>query len=68
MKNIILLSLSILLILTGCESSEQKNTSSKNRMELIPEPDKDLREEYEKNMLQTDSLKKEEQANKIDSL
>ncbi|WP_196889877.1 hypothetical protein [Aureivirga sp. CE67] len=49
MKNIIY----ILTVLTffGCDNAEKKeNTATSVRMELVPEPDKDLREEYEKSI------------------
>jgi hypothetical protein len=49
MKNIIY----ILTVLTffGYGNAEKKeNTPTSDRMELIPEPDKDLREEYEKSI------------------
>lgn len=49
MKNIIY----ILIVLTffGCGNAEKKgNTPTSDRMELVPEPDKDLREEYEKSI------------------
>jgi hypothetical protein len=49
MKNLIY----ILTVLTffGCGNSEKKETSTtSDRMELVPEPDKDLREEYEKSI------------------
>lgn len=34
-------------VLTSCNSSQDKTPSAKDRTELIPEPDKDLREKYE---------------------
>lgn len=49
MKNLIY----ILTVLTffGCGNSEKRETTTtSNRMELVPEPDKDLREEYEKSI------------------
>jgi hypothetical protein len=36
-----------ILTLIGCNNSEQKSTKENERFELVPEPDKDLREEYE---------------------
>jgi len=49
MKNLIY----ILTVLTffGCGNTEKKETAdASDRMELVPEPDKDLREEYEKSI------------------
>lgn len=37
-----------LFLLTNCTNSENKDIEKNDRMELIPEPDKALREEYEK--------------------
>jgi hypothetical protein len=36
-----------ILVLTACNNSQDKTTSTKDRLELVPEPDKDLREKYE---------------------
>lgn len=36
-----------ILFLTACNNSQDKTTSTKDRLELVPEPDKDLREKYE---------------------
>ncbi|MCC6725955.1 MAG: hypothetical protein IT258_15715 [Saprospiraceae bacterium] len=47
MKGIILAILAISL-LTNCNDSENKEVVKIDRMELVPEPDKALREEYEK--------------------
>jgi hypothetical protein len=47
MKGLIFAILTILL-LANCYNSEEKTTDKSNRMELVPEPDKALREEYEK--------------------
>jgi hypothetical protein len=34
-------------VLTACNNSQDKNSSTKDRLELVPEPDKDLKEKYE---------------------
>jgi len=34
-------------VLTACHNSQDKTSSTKDRVELVPEPDKDLREKYE---------------------
>ncbi len=34
--------------MSGCDQSPDKKTDNSDRFELLPEPDKDLREEYEK--------------------
>ena len=34
-------------VLTACNNSQDKTSSTKDRLELVPEPDKDLREKYE---------------------
>lgn len=47
MKEIILLLLTI-SFLNSCVNSENKTIDKSDRFELLPEPDKDLREEYEK--------------------
>lgn len=47
MKELFLAILTISL-LTNCNNSENKTVEKTNRMELVPEPDKALREEYEK--------------------
>ena len=50
MKNLIYI-LTFLSIF-GCNNSETKNDSStSDRLELIPEPDRDLREEYEQSII-----------------
>jgi hypothetical protein len=36
-----------ILLLTGCNYLQDKSSSKKDRLELLPEPDKDLREQYE---------------------
>lgn len=41
------------LTLIGCNDNGQKSVSQNDRLELVPEPDKDLREKYE---IQQDSL------------
>lgn len=43
------------LILIGCNDNGQKSLTQNNRSELVPEPDKDLREKHEQQ--QKDSLK-----------
>jgi hypothetical protein len=43
------------LTLIGCKENGQKSVSQNDRLELVPEPDKDLREKYEQQ--QKDSLK-----------
>ena len=35
------------LVLTACNNLQDKTASKKDRLELVPEPDKDLREKYE---------------------
>jgi hypothetical protein len=35
------------LLIVACNNSQDKTTSTKDRLELIPEPDKDLKEKYE---------------------
>jgi hypothetical protein len=47
MKNIFLAILTISL-LTNCNNSKTKSADKNDRLELVPEPDKELREEYEK--------------------
>ena len=47
MKNIFLAVLTISL-LTNCNNSQTKSVDKSDRLELVPEPDKELREEYEK--------------------
>ena len=47
MKNIFLAILTISL-LTNCNNSQTKFVEKNDRLELVPEPDKELREEYEK--------------------
>jgi hypothetical protein len=44
-----------ILAVIGCNENEQKSETKNNRLELVPEPDKDLREKYEQQ--QKDSLK-----------
>ncbi len=47
-----------ILTLIGCKDNEEKTVSKNDRLEFIPEPDKDLREKYEqqqKNSLTTNS-------------
>lgn len=43
-----------LITLISCTNNEEKSVTQNDRLELIPEPDKDLREEYEQQ--QKDSL------------
>lgn len=45
-----------ILVLTSCNDNGQKLETQRDRLELIPEPDKDLREKYAKQ--QKDSLKR----------
>lgn len=47
MKNIFLAILTISL-LTSCNNSQTKSVDKNDRFELVPEPDKEWREEYEK--------------------
>ena len=47
----------IILTVVGCNKNSQKSETKKNRLELVPEPDKDLREKYEQQ--QKDSVAKE---------
>jgi hypothetical protein len=47
MKKIFLAILTISL-LTNCNNSQTKSVDKNDRVELVPEPDKELREEYEK--------------------
>ena len=47
MKKIFLAILTISL-LTNCNNSQTKSVDKNDRMELVPEPNKELREEYEK--------------------
>jgi len=47
MKKIFLAILTISL-LTNCNNSQTKSVDKNDRIELVPEPDKELREEYEK--------------------
>ncbi|HLV46976.1 MAG TPA: hypothetical protein VKY32_08040 [Flavobacterium sp.] len=47
MKNI-LLAILIISLLTNCNNSQIKSVDKSDRLELVPEPDKELREEYEK--------------------
>jgi len=47
MKNIFLAILTISL-LTNCNNSQTKSVDKNDRLELVPEPNKELREEYEK--------------------
>ena len=47
MKRIFIVILTITL-LTNCNNSKNKTIDKSNRIELVPEPDKELREEYEK--------------------
>jgi len=50
MKNLIYIL--TVLIFFGCGNSEKKETTTNSdRMELVPEPDKDLGEEYEKSIV-----------------
>jgi hypothetical protein len=44
-----------ILVLIGCNDNVQKLETENDRLELVPEPDKDLREKYEQQ--QKDSLK-----------
>jgi hypothetical protein len=43
----IILTMLIVFVLTNCKNPQDKTLSTKDRFELVPEPDKDLREEYE---------------------
>lgn len=47
----------IILTIVGCNDNSQKSETKNDRLELVPEPDKDLREKYEQ--LLKDSLRKE---------
>ncbi len=47
MKKLFLAILTISL-LTNCNNSQTKSVDKSDRLELVPEPDKELREEYEK--------------------
>ena len=47
----------IILTIVGCNENSQKSETKHERLELVPEPDKDLREKYEQQ--QKDSLAKE---------
>ncbi|CAD0009531.1 hypothetical protein FLACHUCJ7_04278 [Flavobacterium chungangense] len=47
MKRLFLTIITILL-LTNCNNSNNKTVNKTDRMELVPEPDKELKEEYEK--------------------
>jgi hypothetical protein len=60
MRNIIIIL--IFLTLISCKDSDQKLVPQNDRLELVPEPDKDLREEYEqqqKNNLTADTTYQE---------
>jgi len=54
------LSILILLFLYSCNVGNKNNEANKDRLELVPEPDKELRLEYERNekfyKMETDSL------------
>lgn len=43
----------IVSFLISCNDNEQKTVSKNDRFELIPEPDKDLREEYEQQQIES---------------
>jgi hypothetical protein len=45
--NRIILAILTISFLTNCNNSENKKAIKNDRMELVPEPDKELREEYE---------------------
>lgn len=45
---IIFLAILTILLLTNCNNSQTKSVEKNDRIELVPEPDKELREEYEK--------------------
>ena len=47
MKNIFL-AICAISLLTNCNNSQTKTVDKNDRLELLPEPDKNLREEYEK--------------------
>lgn len=54
-KTIHIISILAILALIGCNDNGQKSETKNDRLELVPEPDKDLREKYEQQ--QKDSLK-----------
>ena len=51
----LLITMMTFLTLIGCNDNGEKSASQNDRLELVPEPDKDLREEYEQQ--KKDSLK-----------
>ncbi|KXH85101.1 hypothetical protein [Chryseobacterium kwangjuense] len=51
MKHVLIITIALFLIVTGCTGDKNTNTDIHHRTELIPEPDKDLREAYKKSML-----------------
>jgi hypothetical protein len=53
----LLITILTFLTLIGCNDNGEKSVSQNDRLELIPEPDKDLREKYEQQ--EKDSLKSE---------
>lgn len=56
------------MILIGCNENGQKSVSQNDRLELVPEPDKDLREKYEqqqKDILKSDTVYEEYLSEKL---
>jgi len=53
----------ITLTIIGCNDNSQKSETKKDRLELVPEPDKDLRKKYEQQ--QKNSLAKEIDCNQF---
>jgi hypothetical protein len=51
----LLITILTFLTLIGCNDNGEKSVSQNDRLELVPEPDKDLREKYEQQ--EKDSLK-----------
>ncbi|MFN1215625.1 hypothetical protein ACKW6Q_01450 [Chryseobacterium kwangjuense] len=51
MKHVLIITIALFLIVTGCAGDKNTNKDIHHRTELIPEPDKDQREAYEKSML-----------------
>ena len=51
----LLITILTFLTLIGCNDNREKSMSQNDRLELVPEPDKDLREKYEQQ--EKDSLK-----------
>lgn len=59
--NKFLLAISAVILLTNCDSPKENASKKTDRMELIPEPDKALREEYEKQQKPKQALPKKKQ-------